>query len=174
MPQEYIDSESDNHDIALVFLKNEHLRYSHVVVAANFIRSDAPKFPVGTKVTLVGWGNRGVFVDNSVAHKGTVEIIPDRICQTDEPVGHAFDSGYHLCYGCTVGRCPMASKGDSGGPVVTDGGVVVAVVSGGCTPLTTRNYLQKCRHQSVQVSGWTSVISAGGSMKKWPSMILFR
>merc|ERR1712168_244130 len=142
MHQEYIESKSDRHDIALVLLKHQHLNYSHVVEAANLIKSNAPKFPAGTPVTIVGWGKRGIFENKNIAHKGTVKIIPDSHCNNDV-IGEDFKSGYHICYGCTEGRCPMGTQGDSGGPVVTADGVVVATHNGGCSESVENYYTRR-------------------------------
>merc|ERR1712168_675124 len=131
--QEWIENKSPDHDIALIFFKEKHFNgfmTTAVVEPAKFIESDAPDVLRNTVVTIIGWGFRIQEADEevdsaSVAHKGNVRIIPNNFCE--DLIGDVFNSEYRLCYGCTEGKCPQTTRGDSGGPVVNAEGVVVAV-----------------------------------------------
>lgn len=119
--------------------------------------ADSFLHPAGAAATVVGWGTTEDGTSAESLREAVVPIVADASCQ----LRFAADLGHVLCAGHDRADAPDSCTGDSGGPLMVDGGaglVLAGVVSFGPSPCG-QGFAGYSRATSPVINGWIRSIA---------------
>ena len=141
----------ERYDIALISLHHHPLEINNLNVIPAVLAAGRGDIPAGSQVTVAGWGWEREEKTPRYANKGRPLVLPQRVCKSHASRNSMqYDEQFQFCYAPRpldsflpthyyrnrphrIVPSQNAAKGDSGGPVINENGIVVGIIISGCT-----------------------------------------